>query len=39
MAAKDFENYSKNLLSTGDWKSTAGGQYLERLRRTGATPE
>lgn len=39
MAAKDFENYSKNLLSTGQWKSTAGGQYLERLKRTGATPE
>lgn len=39
MAAKDFENYSKNLLSTGNWKSTAGGQYLERLKRTGATPE
>lgn len=35
--ADEVKNYAKNIVRTGDWKSTASGQILERAVTTGLT--
>ena len=39
MAAKDFENMSKRITEGKNWQSTAGGQYIQRLKQSGYTPQ